>query len=349
MRITPNVLASLVGGKIEGEGEIEITGLAKIEEAKPGEISFISNQKYAPFASTTSASALLVSEDFEAPADTKATLIRVKDPYFAMATLLQQMAGKDDRRGIEQPAFIGDGTVLPDDIYVGAFSYIGRNVRIGRRVKIYPQTYIGDNVEIGDDTVIRQQVSVYEGCKIGARCIIHSGAVIGADGFGFAPVEGRYMKIPQVGIVEIKDDVEIGANTTIDRATMGSTVIGRGTKLDNLIQVAHNVTIGEDNVFAAQTGIAGSTRIGDKNRIGGQVGFAGHIKFGSNCEVGAQSGLNKGFGDGKRVIGYPAMDIKEFAKGSILMRRLPELFDEVREMKKELGEMKEKNDKEIKK
>lgn len=210
---------------------------------------------------------------------------------------------------------------------MGAFAYIGRGVKIGRDVQIYPQSYIGDGVEIGDGTVIRAGVRIYEGCKIGARCVIHSGAVIGADGFGFAPRPDGYEKIPQTGIVVLEDDVEIGANTTVDRATFGATRVGRGTKLDNLIQVAHNVTIGSNNVFAAQTGIAGSTQIGDWNSVGGQCGFAGHITVGSRNQFGAQSGIPNSVGDGRRLIGYPAIDARQFAKNQVYIKRLEALFN----------------------
>lgn len=338
MKITPNVLASIVGGNVEGDGEIEITSFAKIEEAKKGDLSFISNKKYTPYAETTLASALLVSRDFDSPVKEGVTLIKVDDPYPALAILLSHFAKNDtqSKKGVEEPSHIGNNVDLGEGSYIGAFAYIDNSVKIGKDVKIFPHSYIGEGVEIGEGTIIYPNVSVYAGVKIGKRCIIHSGAVIGSDGFGFAPLDGKYIKIPQTGIVRIEDDVEIGANTTVDRATFGETVIGHGTKLDNLIQVAHNVRIGHDNVFAAQTGIAGSAIIGDSNRIGGQVGFAGHIKFGSNCEVGAQSGIHKGYGDGQRVIGYPAMDLGTFAKVQVLTKRLPALFRDVEELKKEI-------------
>lgn len=339
MKITPEVIASLTGGSIEGDGSVEIVGFAKIEEAKEGDISFISNPKYAQYASTTEASALLVADGFDAPAGVKATLIRVADPYTAIATLLEAFTPKNEKKGIEQPCHIGNGVALGEDCYIGAFAYVGDGAKLGDNVKIFPHAYIGEGVVIGDGTVVRPNVTVYEGCRIGKRCILHSGCVIGADGFGFAPDGDEYRKIPQIGIVEIEDDVEIGANTTVDRATMGSTRIGRGTKLDNLIQVAHNVQLGSNNVIASQTGIAGSTVIGDCNRIGGQVGFAGHIKFGSRCEVGAQSGINKGYGDGRRMIGYPATDIETFARAAVLRRRLPQLFKDVEALKKEITKL----------
>lgn len=336
MKITPELIASITGGQIEGDPHCGITGFAKIEEAKEGDISFISNPKYIHYAKETSASALLISEDLKVPEGTTATLIRVKDPYAAIASLLQQFNKKERKSGIEQPSHISEDVVLGDNVYIGAFSYIGKGAKLGNNVKIYPNSYIGEGVEIGDDTEIRPHVTIYEGCKVGERCILHAGCVIGADGFGFALDGETYTKIPQIGIVIIEDDVEIGANTTVDRATMGATRIGKGTKLDNLIMVGHNVTIGQNNVFAAQTGVAGSTKIGNSNRIGGQVGFAGHITFGSYCEVGAQSGINKGFGDSKRVIGYPATDIGVFARASVLQKRLPEMLKDIEILKKEI-------------
>ncbi len=328
MKITPLLIASMVGGAVEGDESIEITGFAKIEEAKPGDISFISNPKYAHFIDSTKASVLLVDRNITRPVDSNITLIRVDDPYVAVASLLAAFeAQKPQPRGVEQPAFISDGVVVPDDAYIGAFAYIGKNVSIGKNVKIYPQAYIGDNVVIGDDSVIRAGVKIYEGCVVGSRCIIHSGAVIGADGFGFAPLpDGSYEKIAQIGNVLLADDVEVGANTTIDRATFGSTIVGRGTKLDNLIQVAHNVEIGESNVFAAQTGIAGSTKVGSFNRVGGQCGFAGHIRIGDHNEFGAQTGIPNTVGDHKRLIGYPAVDAMKFARTQVYLSRLPELF-----------------------
>lgn len=331
MDITPKIIASLINGRVEGDENIEITGFAKIEEAKKGEITFIANPKYGHYLSTTEASAVLVSDEFEPEGDFKTTLIRVSDPYFALAELLKAFCQKTDNLcGIEEPSHIAEGINLDSSVYIGAFSYIGKNAVIGKNVKIYPQCFIGNGVKIGDDTVVRAGVKIYENCEIGARCIIHSGAVIGADGFGFAPTEKGYDKIAQIGIVKIEDDVEIGANTTIDRATFGQTLVKRGTKLDNLIQVAHNVEIGEDNVFAAQTGIAGSTKIGDRNRIGGQVGFAGHIKIGNDNEIGAQTGIPRNVGNGQRLIGYPAVDIRTFARNAVLLKNLDSIIKELK-------------------
>lgn len=331
MEITPKSLAALTGGRVEGDESVVITGFAKIEEAGKGDLSFIANPKYAHFVHSTHASAILVGNDFEFEGDIDTTLIRVEDPYATLAQLLRMVESmKPEPEGVEQPSYVADGVELPEGIYLGAFAYVGKGVRLGRNVKIYPQAYIGDGVSVGEDTVVRPGVKIYEGCRIGERCIIHSGAVIGADGFGFAPKDGHFEKIPQTGIVVIEDDVEIGANTTIDRATFGQTTIGKGTKLDNLIQVAHNVAIGENNVFAAQTGIAGSTKIGDGNMVGGQCGFAGHIKIGNFNEIGAQSGIPNNVGDRKRLIGYPAIDARQFAKNQVYIKKLEKLFSEQR-------------------
>ncbi len=327
MEITPALLASLTGGIVEGDPNIRLTGFGKIEEAGPGCVSFIANPKYSHFIHSTKASAVIVNEDFEYEGDISPVLIRVKDAYSSLAELLTAFESSKPRpHGVEQPVFLGKGVDVPEDSYIGAFTYIGDGVKLGKGVSIYPQCYIGPGCEIGEGTVIRAGVKIYEGCRIGANCTIHSGCVIGADGFGFAPKGEIYEKIPQIGNVVIEDDVEIGANTCIDRATFGHTVIGKGTKLDNLIQIAHNVEIGTNNVFAAQTGVAGSAKIGNSNRVGGQCGFAGHIKVGDRNEFGAQSGIPNTVKDDKRLIGYPAVDARQFAKTQVYLRRLEDLF-----------------------
>lgn len=336
MKVTPEVIASLTGGIVEGDKDREITGFAKIEEAKSGDISFIANKKYHHFASATEAAALLVGEDFEAPEGCGATLIKVRDPYASLAMLMGAFTQAKRKSGIEQPCQIAENAEIGEGAYVGAFAYISEGARIGKNAMIYPHAFIGENVEIGDDSIVYPNVTVCDGCRVGQRCILHSGCVIGADGFGFAPDGDEYKKIPQIGVVVLEDDVEVGANTTIDRATMGETRVCKGTKLDNLIQVAHNVRIGRNNVIAAQSGIAGSAKLGDSNRIGGQVGIAGHITFGNRCEIGAQSGIHRAYKDGSRVIGYPAIDIASFAKLQVLFRRLPELFTDVDTLKKKI-------------
>lgn len=326
MKVTPNLLASFVGGTVDGDGDIEITGFAKIEEAAPGQVSFIANPKYAHYIHTTGASVVLVSRDFDA-GGASPVLVRVDDPYAALAELLTAFEKMKPRlQGVEQPCFIGEGVSVPDDAYIGAFAYIGAGASLGAGVMVYPQAYIGRGVSLGEGSVVYPGARIYDGCRIGRRCIIHAGAVVGADGFGFAPTASGYEKIPQIGIVEIADDVEVGANTCIDRATFGATRVGRGTKLDNLIQIGHNVELGEDNVLCAQVGVAGSTKIADRNRVGGQTGIAGHLKIGSDIDFGAHSGVHKNPGDGAKVLGYPAVDARQFAKTQVYLKKLHELF-----------------------
>lgn len=338
MEMTVELIASLAGGRVEGDKNTKITGFAKIEEAGPGSLTFISNPKYAHFIHSTKASAVLVSNDFDPEGETGVTLIRVDDPYSTLARLLQSMEHKHETPvGIEQPAHVAEGVEVPEDAYIGAFSYIGKGVKLGRGVKIYPNCFIGEGVEIGDNCIIRAGVKIYEGCILGNRVVLHSGVVIGGDGFGFAPGPDGYSKIPQCGNVVVEDDVEIGANTTVDRATLGSTRVGKGTKLDNLIQIAHNVELGKHNVMAAQAGVAGSTKIGDWNRIGGQVGFAGHIQIGDNNEFGAQTGIPHSVDNNNRLIGYPAVDFRTFARNIVYMNRLHSLFTEVNKLAKKIN------------
>lgn len=333
--MTTGALASLINGVVDGDSELKLSGFAKIEEAAPGQITFIANPKYAHFIESTQASAVLVSKNFDHPNPNGVTLIKVEDPYATLAELLRMLQNSHPKKcGIENPCFIAEGVEIPEDVYIGAFAYIGKGASIGKGTQIYPQTFIGEDASVGDNCILYSGVKVYNGCQIGNHCILHSGVVIGGDGFGFAPnPEGEYEKLPQTGIVVIEDNVEIGANTTVDRATFGCTRIGKGTKLDNLIMVAHNVEIGKNNVFAAQTGVAGSTKIGDSNRVGGQVGFSGHISVGNNNEIGAQSGIPGNVGDGQRLMGYPASDIRKFARNMVYINRLKELFDELNRKK----------------
>lgn len=330
-------IAALIGGTVEGDPETTVSNFAKIEDARQGDITFLANPRYTNYIYSTDASIVLVRNDFEATGSIKATLIRVKDPYSVLSELLEYASGKFTQQpsGVEQPSFVAEGVEIPDNAYIGAFAYIATGAKLARGVKIYPQSYIGPNAEIGEDTIIYPGVKIYHGCKIGSRCIIHSGSVIGADGFGFAPLpDGTYHKIPQIGIVTIEDDVEIGANTTIDRATMGTTTVARGTKLDNLIQVAHNSAIGQNTVIAAQTGIAGSTKIGNNCMIGGQVGFAGHITVGNCVVIGAQSGIPNDVADNSRLMGYPAIDGRDFARQAVYLKRLGEIFSRVTQLEK---------------
>lgn len=336
MELSVSQIALLAGGTVEGDGDARISTFAKIEEGHPGAISFLANPKYTHHIYTTQSTAVLVSRDFVPEHPVQATLIRVDDPYATVAMLLSEVQKLlcPPRKGTEQPCFIAEDAEVASDAYIGAFAYIGRGAKIGSGAQIYPQTYVGDNVTVGDDTILYPGVKVYHGCRIGNRCIIHAGAVIGADGFGFAPTEHGYDKIPQTGVVEIEDDVEIGANTTVDRAMMGATKIGQGVKLDNLIQIAHNCAVGRDTVMAAQAGIAGSTKIGDRCMIGGQVGIAGHISVGDGAQIAAQSGIQKEVAPGARLFGSPAIDLTEYGRQAVNIRRLPGLYKKVDELAK---------------
>ncbi len=342
MEITAGKLAELVNGTVDGDANAIVNNFAKIEEAKKGCLTFLANPLYTHYIYTTEASVVLVKRDFVAEHPISATLVRVDDPYATLAMLLNYVSNQQVRKhGIEQPCFIAESVTLPDDVYVGAFAYIGKDVKIGKNVCIYPQSYIGDNVSIGDNCIVYPGVKIYHNCVIGNNCILHAGVVIGGDGFGFAPENGEYMKIAQIGNVVVCDDVEIGANTTIDRATMGSTVIHKGVKLDNLIQIAHNVEIGEHTVMAAQVGVAGSAKIGSHNMVGGQVGFAGHIKVGNNNKFGAQSGVPNSIGDNNSVLGSPVVSAMDFARQTVYMKRLGDLFKDVSALKKELADRKQ--------
>ena len=337
MEISAQQLAAMVNGTVEGNADAIINNYAKIEEATEGCLTFLANPKYTHYIYETQATAVLVRNDFKPEHEVKATLIRVEDPYKTLADLLNLINAQTTpvKRGVEQPANIGENVVVPEDAYIGALSYIGDNVVLGKNVKIYPQVYVGDNVTLGNDVILYPGVKIYHGCRIGNRCILQAGVVIGSDGFGFAPQEdGTYEKISQIGIVILEDDVEIGANTTIDRATMGSTVVHKGAKLDNLIQIAHNVEIGENTVMAAQVGVAGSTKIGKHNMIGGQVGFAGHITIGDNVSIAAQSGIPNNVGDGLKLMGYPAINALDFAKQTVYLKRLGQMYDDLKAIKK---------------
>lgn len=327
----------MVGGTVEGNPDAAVSDFAKIEEGRPGTISFLANPKYTHHIYTTAASIVLVRRDFVAEQPVAATLIRVDDPYATLSRLLElaAQAMSATPAGVEQPSFVAEGVEIPADVYIGAFAYVGAGAKLAPGVKIYPQTYVGPGVTLGEGTVLYPGVKVYHGCRIGARCIIHAGAVIGADGFGFAPdADGVYHKIPQIGIVEIEDDVEIGANTTIDRATMGVTRICRGVKLDNLIQAAHNTEIGAHTVMAAQVGVAGSTKIGSHCMIGGQVGFAGHITVGDNVRLGAQSGVPGNIPSGSQMMGTPVVPAADFMRQVVYIKRLRELTDRVATLEK---------------
>jgi UDP-3-O-[3-hydroxymyristoyl] glucosamine N-acyltransferase len=340
MEFSAKEIANMLQGKIEGNEQVKVSDFSKIEDGKPGTLTFLANLKYTHYIYGTMASIALVNNDFvpEKTLPSTLTLIRVPDAYLALASLMELVEkGKNHKKGIESPAFVDpSANFSPEAVYIGAFAYIGKNVVLGKNAAIYPHTYIGDNVTIGDNTIIYAGVKIYAGCSIGKRCIIHAGAVIGADGFGFAKEGSKYKKIPQLGNVRIEDDVEIGANTTIDRAIMDSTVIRRGVKLDNLIQIAHNVEIGEDTVIAAQTGIAGSTKVGKHCMLGGQSGLIGHLTVGDNVGIGAQAGVIGNVESDKNIMGMPAFNVKDFLRSNVIFRKLPEMDREIKQIQKEL-------------
>ena len=344
MEFSAEQIAQILNGEIEGDGKVKLSGVSKIDDGKPGTLTFLSNPNYTNFIYTTLASAVLVNKDFISERPLKCTLIRVENAYKALATLLElYVQSKPQKLGKETPCFISKSANIGEQHYIGAFAYIGENVTIGNNVKVYPQVYIGDNVEIKDNAVLYPGVKIYENCKIGSNCIIHSGAVIGSDGFGHAPqADGTYKKIYQIGNVIIEDDVEIGANTTIDCATMGSTIIHKGVKLDNLIQIAHNVEVGENTVMAALTGIAGSTKIGRNCIFAGQVGIIGHLNVGNNVTAAAQSGILKNINNGITVMGTPAFNATQCRKSHVIYQRLPDMRQQIMDLEKQLKELKSK-------
>lgn len=328
MEFTAQQIASMIEGTIEGDPQTKITGFGKIEVAQHGDITFLANLKYEHYIYNTQASAIIVNENFAPKKGLDCTLIRVKDAYSALAFLLTAYENMTQKKmqGIQQPVYIDATAKVNDQVFIGAFSYIGAHAVIGENVVIYPQVYIGDNVVIDSGSVIHPGVKIYKNCAVGKNVTIHAGTVIGADGFGFAPNEdGSYSKIPQIGNVVIEDNVEIGANTTIDRSTMGSTLIKKGVKLDNLIQIAHNVEIGENTVVAAQAGISGSTRIGKQAIIGGQAGIVGHLSIGDHARINAQSGVTKSMEDNQSFTGSPAYEYRKALKAQSLTRKLPDL------------------------
>lgn len=343
MEFTVNQVAGMLGGVVKGDGNEKIKMLAKIQDAKKGQIAFLSNPKYEQYIYTTQATAVIVKNDFVPRKDLDVTLILVEDPYISFTLLLEEYHKMIafQKSGIEQPSYIGENSVAGKNIYRGAFSYIGNNVKIGENVKIHAQAYIGDNAVIGDNTILHAGVKIYGDTRIGNNCVIHSGTVIGSDGFGFAPqADGSYKTIPQMGNVIIEDNVTVGANTVIDCATLfgDSTIIHQGVKLDNLIQIAHNVEVGKNTVIAAQAGISGSTKIGENCMLAGQVGIAGHLVIANNTSLGAQAGVSKSIKDeGQRLIGYPVFDIKEYFRSYAVFKQLPDLNYRLRELEKKVG------------
>lgn len=335
----------MIGGRVEGDENARINSFAKIEEGRPGAISFLSNTKYTHYIYDTQSSVVLIDENVELEHEVKATLIRVKNAYEAVARLLQAYESmKPKKKGIDPLAFIASSATLGDDCYVGAFAYIGEGAKIGKNCQIYPHAVVGDNVSVGDDCIIYPNAVVYHDCRLGQRVTMHAGSVVGADGFGFAPTAEGYDKIPQIGIVTIEDDVEIGANTCIDRSTMGSTYVRKGVKLDNLVQIAHNTDIGANTVMSAQVGVAGSTKIGEWCMFGGQVGIAGHITIGNRVNLGAQSGAPSSIEDNQTLIGTPPMETRPFFRSQSIFRRLPDMYKELEELKKEVEKLKMKSE-----
>ncbi len=342
MEFTAKQIADMIGGHVEGNEQATVNTFAKIEEGKPGAISFLSNPKYTHYLYDTQSSVVLINEDVELEKPVAATLIRVKNAYESVAKLLQLYESMKPRKtGIEPQAYVSEKATLGKDVYIGAFAYIGDGAVIGDGSQIYPHTVIGDGVTIGEKCTLFPNVTIYQGCKLGNNVTIHAGSVIGADGFGFAPNTEGYDKIPQIGIVVIEDNVEIGANTCIDRSTMGQTVIHQGVKLDNLIQVAHNCEIGENTVMSAQVGMAGSTKIGAWCMVGGQAGFSGHIHVADKTFVGAQCGvIGNTKGDGETLIGSPAVNPKMYFKARALDAKLPDMYRQIAAMQRELDELK---------
>jgi UDP-3-O-[3-hydroxymyristoyl] glucosamine N-acyltransferase len=344
MEFSAGQIAALLQGELEGNSDLKINNIARIEEGAPGCISFLANPRYEPYLYSTQSSVVLISRTLVLKQPVLATLIRVEDPYVAFTILLEeyQRLTAMVKSGIEEPSFLGEGSQTGEGIYRGAFSYIGKNCRLGKHVKVYPQVYIGDNVQIGDHTTLYPGVRIYPGCTIGSHCNIAAGAVIGSEGFGFAPqADGTYRNIPQLGNVVLEDYVDIGANTTIDRATMGSTIIRKGVKLDNLIQIAHNVEVGANTVMASQAGVSGSAKIGENCVIGGQVGIVGHIKMANRTSVGAQSGVSKAVKEeGTILFGSPAIDYGNQMKSIVVYKKLPDLQRQVQELEKIVLELK---------
>jgi len=337
MEFTAKSIAEFLEGTVEGNPETIVNNISKIEDGRPKTLSFLANPKYTPYIYTTKSSVVLVNNDFKAEKEINTTLIRVKDAYQGFASLLNlYVQSKPQKVGISKQCALPESASVGEDVYIGEFASIGENVTLGKGVKIYPQVYIGDNVTIADNTKIFAGAKIYEDCVVGAECIIHAGAVIGADGFGFAPQTGTdFQKIPQIGNVILEDRVEIGANTCVDRATMGSTIIRRGVKLDNLIQIGHNVELGDNTVIAALSGISGSTKVGKNCMVGGQTGMAGHLTLADNTKMGAQTGIMKNVvKEGQTFLGSPAQQFKDFFRSQALFYKLPDINRKLNELER---------------
>ena len=347
MQFSAAQIAPLIDGRIEGNASVSVSGFGKIETAKEGELAFLANPKYESYAYSTEASILLVSDEFTPRQALSPTLIRVKDPYAALAQLMQlvEQQQASHPKGISPTAQIAEDVELGEDVYVGAYAVLEQGVKVGRGVRIYPHAYVGKGVTIGEGATIYPHVTLYHDVKIGARCIIHAGAVIGADGFGFAPQSDGYHKIPQLGNVILEEDVEIGANTCIDRAVMGSTIIRQGVKLDNLVQIAHNCSVDEHTVMASQVGLAGSSQIGKWCKFGGQVGIGGHITIGDRVEMGGQTGVISNIPEGSILMGSPGMPLREAMRNFVIQPKLPDMYRRLQTLEKELAELKQQQSK----
>lgn len=338
MIFTAGQIAGILEGEVEGNPEVAVHKVAKIEEGEKGSLTFLANPKYTPYIYTTKASVTIVNKDFTPEKEILTTLIKVDDAYESFSRLLEYYDNvKNAKVGIEQPSFLSENVTHGEDLYIGAFAYVGQDVIMGDGVKIHPNAYVGDNVKLGNNVILFAGAKVYSDTIIGNNCVIQSGAIVGADGFGFAPnKEGSFTKIPQTGNVILEDDVDVGAGTTIDRATIGSTILRRGVKLDNQIQIAHNVEIGEHTVIAAQTGIAGSAKIGKRCMIGGQVGVVGHIVIGDDVRIQAQSGISRNVKDGEVLQGTPALSYNDFNKSYVHFKNFPKIVNQLNELDKKI-------------
>ena len=342
MEFTAKQIAAFIGGEIVGDENATVHTFAKIEEGIKGALSFLANPKYASYIYDTQSSIVLVNNDFNPEHPIQATLIKTENAYESLAKLMALYESvKPKKRGISTMASVATSATIGENVYIGPFVYIGEKAIIGNNTIIEANTSVGDNAIVGDDCILYNNVTIYHDCKVGNRCILHAGSVLGADGFGFAPGANGYEKIPQIGIAILEDDVEIGANTCIDRATMGATVIKRGVKLDNMVQVAHNVVIDEHTVMAAQCGVAGSTKVGSWCMIGGQAGISGHIRVGNQVKVGGHSGVTNSVKDNKAVMGYPAFEHTQFARATVIFKKLPEMYREMDTLKKEIESLKQ--------
>ena len=342
MEFTAKQIAAFIGGEIVGDENATVCTFAKIEEGMPGALSFLANPKYTSYIYDTQSSIVLVNKDFIAEQPVKATLIKTTNAYESLAKLMALYESmKPKKTGISPMASVAESATIGQDVYIGPFVHIGEKAVIGAGTIIEANTSVGDNATVGSNCILYNGVSIYHDCKVGNRCILHAGSVVGSDGFGFAPGANGYEKIPQIGIAILEDDVEIGANTCIDRATMGATIIKRGVKLDNMVQVAHNVVIDEHTVMAAQCGIAGSTKVGSWCMVGGQTGISGHIQIGNQVKVGGHSAISNSVKDGKAVMGYPAFDHGQFARATVIFKKLPEMYREMEALKKEIESLKQ--------